>query len=78
MPFDPQSGIVDVVMGVAALATLVVLVRARRTFFDLDFTAEDKRLATQAAVFLVAPIVVLIHELGHVVAVLAVGARVVS
>ncbi|MEA2827965.1 MAG: hypothetical protein QOG43_2404, partial [Actinomycetota bacterium] len=41
-------------------------------------TAEDKRLATQAAVFLVAPIVVLIHELGHVVAVLAVGARVVS
>ena len=78
MPFDPQSGIVDVVMGLAALATVVTLVRSRRTFFDLDFTAEDKRLATQAAVFLVPPIVVLIHELGHVVAARAVGARVVS
>lgn len=76
MPFDPQSGIVDVVMGLAALATLVSLVRARRTFFDPDFTAEDKRLATRAAVFLVPPVVVLIHELGHVVAVMSVGARV--
>ncbi|HEX7275769.1 MAG TPA: hypothetical protein VF244_00200 [Acidimicrobiales bacterium] len=76
MPVDPQSGVVDLVMGLAALATLVVLVRARRTFFDADFTAEDKRLATQAAVFLVPPVVVLVHELGHVAAVLAVGARV--
>ena len=78
MPFDPTSGAVDVVMGLAALATLVILIRSRRTFFDLDFTAEDKRLATQAAVFLIPPIVVLIHELGHVVAVLAVGGQVTS
>ncbi len=78
MPFDPQSGVVDVLMGLAALATLVAVVRWRRSFFDLDFSAEDKRLATQAAVFLVPPVVVLIHELGHVGAVLAVGARVTS
>jgi len=78
VPFDPQSSVVDVVMGLAALATLVTLVRSRRTFFDRDFTAEDKRLATQVAVFLIPPVVVLIHELGHVAAVLSVGARVVS
>ncbi|MEA2972641.1 MAG: hypothetical protein QOG82_1099 [Actinomycetota bacterium] len=78
MPFDPQSGVVDVVMGLAALATLVTLVRSRRTFLALQLTADGKRLATQAAVFLVPPIVVLIHELGHVVGVMAVGARVTS
>ena len=78
MPFDPQSGVVDAVMGLAALATLIALVRSRRTFLAPDLATEGKRLATQAAVFLVPPIVVLIHELGHVVAVLAVGARVTS
>ncbi len=78
VPVDPQSSIVDVVMGLAALATLVTIVRARRTFLDRDLSAADKRLATQAAVFLVPPIVVLIHELGHVGAVVSVGARVVS
>ena len=78
VPVDPQSSIVDVVMGLAALATLVTIVRARRTFLDRDLSAADKRLATQAAVFLVPPIVVLIHELGHVGAVASVGARVVS
>lgn len=73
---DPQSGVVDLVMGAAALATLVAVVRSRRGFFDRDLTAADKRLATQAAVFLVPPVVVLVHELGHVAAVMAVGARV--
>jgi len=76
VPFDPQSGIVDVVMGLAAVATLVTLVRLRRTFLAPRLAPEGKRLATQAAVFLVPPVVVLIHELGHVVAVLAVGGRV--
>jgi len=65
-------------MGLAALATVLALVRSRRTFFDRDFTAEDKRLATRAAVFMVPPVVVLIHELGHVAAVVMVGARVLG
>ena len=76
MPIDPQSGLVDIVFGLAALATLVTVWRSRHTFFDRRFTGEDKRLATQAAVFVVPPIVVLIHELGHVAAVMAVGAEV--
>jgi hypothetical protein len=78
VPIDLQSSAVDVVMGLAALATLVTVVRARRTFFDRDFTGEDKRLATQVAVFLMPPIVVLIHELGHVGAVMTVGAEVLG
>jgi len=78
VPFDPQSGVVNLIMGLAALATLVTLVRSRRTFLDRAFTGDGKRLATQVAVFLVPPVVVLIHELGHVAAVMAVGARVTS
>ncbi len=78
VPFDPQSAVVDLIMGFAALATLVSLVRARRTFFDRELSAADKRMATQVAVFLVPPIVVMIHELGHVAAVVMVGARVTS
>jgi hypothetical protein len=78
VPFDPQSGVVDLVMGLAALATLVTVIRSRRTFLDWDFTTTDKRLATQASVFLVPPVVVLIHELGHVVAVVMVGAKVLG
>lgn len=65
MPFDPSSGGVDVILGIAAVATIVALVRAWGTFWDDDFTLADRRLATQAAVFLLPPVVVLLHELGH-------------
>lgn len=65
MPFDPSSGGVDIILGIAALATIVTIARAWKTFWDEDFTMADRRLATQAAVFLLPPVVVLLHELGH-------------
>ena len=76
MPFDPTSGVMDIILGLAALATLVGLIRAWRTFWDDDFTVEDRRMATQVAVFLVPPVVVLLHELGHYVTAKALGVRV--
>ncbi len=78
MPGQAGSGFVDVILGVAAFVTLVALVRSWTSLWDADFTAADRRLATQVAVFLVPPVVVLLHELGHVAAVLAVGAEVVD
>jgi len=78
MPGQAGSGLVDVILGIAALVTLVSLVRSWRPFWDDDFTSADRRLATQVAIFLVPPAVVLVHELGHVAAVLAVGARVLD
>jgi hypothetical protein len=78
MPGQDGSGIIDVILGVAALATVVALVRSWGPFWDADFTAADRRLATQVAIFLVPPGVVLLHELGHVAAVLTVGAEVVA
>ncbi len=65
MPFDPSSGGVDIILGIAALATIVTIARAWKTFWDDDFTMTDRRLATQAAVFVLPPAVVLLHELGH-------------
>jgi len=78
MPGDVGSGFVDVILGVAAFVTLVALVRSWGPFWDRDFTAADRRLGTQVAIFLVPPAVVFLHELGHVAAVLAVGAQVVD
>jgi hypothetical protein len=77
MPFDPTaySG-VDVILGIGAVLAVVSLVRSWRSFVDDELTPADRQVATQVAVFLVPPVVVLLHELGHVVAAWAVGAQV--
>ena len=66
----------DIILGIAALFTLFGLIRAWRTFWDDDFTPTDKKMATQVAVFLIPPIVVLFHELGHFFTAKALGVRV--
>jgi hypothetical protein len=78
VPLTTEFGLIDVVFGLAALFTVVAVIRSWSAFWDRTLTATDKRLATQAAVFLVPPVVVLLHELGHVAAVLAVGAQVLD
>jgi hypothetical protein len=69
---------VDLIFGLALLGTLYLLARRWRRLWDPDFTDEDRRLATQAAVFVVPPLVVLVHELGHVVGARLVGGRVLG
>jgi tetratricopeptide (TPR) repeat protein len=76
MPFDPTSSGVDLILGVGALLAVVSVVRSWRSFVDDELTPADRQVATQVAVFVVPPVVVLLHELGHVVAAWAVGARV--
>ncbi|MGH9225413.1 MAG: M50 family metallopeptidase [Acidimicrobiales bacterium] len=76
MPFDPSSSAMDVILGIAALFTLFTLTRSWRTFWDEDFTGTDRKLAIQVAVFLIPPVVVLFHELGHLVTALALDVRV--
>lgn len=73
---DPRS--VDFIFALAIVGTVFLLARRWRSFWDRDFTGEDRRLATQAAVFLVPPVVVLVHELGHFVAARLVGGRVLG
>lgn len=69
---------VDIVFGLAILGTLFLLLRRWRPFWDDDFTGEDRRLATQSAVFVLPPLVVLLHELGHLVAARLVGGHVLG
>ena len=78
MPNGQDATGVDIVFGLALLATLFMVARRWRAFWDDDFTAEDRRLATQCAVFVVPPIVVLLHEVGHVVGARMVGGRVLD
>ena len=78
MPNGQDAIGVDIVFGLALLATLFMVARRWRSFWDADFTAEDRRLATQCGVFVVPPIVVLVHELGHIVGARMVGGRVIG
>ncbi|HEX2043844.1 MAG TPA: tetratricopeptide repeat protein [Acidimicrobiales bacterium] len=76
MGFDPNRIGMDLILGLGAFFSLVGLVRGWREFVDDDFTAADRRVAMQVSVFLIPPIVVLLHELGHAAAAVAVGAEV--
>jgi hypothetical protein len=49
--------------------TVVQLLRGWKNFWDEDFTAYDRQLAQRVVLFLLLPLVVLCHELGHVAAV---------
>lgn len=57
-------------LGVRALVNLV---KNWRAFTDDELTAADRRLASEVAFFLLVPIGVLFHELGHAVATYQVG-----
>ena len=74
--FDPNRIGMDLILGFGAFLSLVGLVRGWRSFVDDDFTPADRRVAAQLSVFVVPPIVVLLHELGHAAAALVVGAEV--
>ncbi len=78
MPFGDNARGVDLIFGLALLGTLFMLVRRWRPFWDEEFTGDDRRLASQLAIFAVPPLVVLVHELGHVAGAWAVGGRVVG
>jgi len=73
---DPRS--VDLIFALALVGTIYMLLRRWRFFWDADFTTEDRRLASQAAVFVVPPVVVLVHELGHIAGAWIVGGQVVG
>ena len=78
MPNGQDAIGVDIVFGLALLGTLFMVARRWRAFWDTDFTAKDRQLATQCGVFVVPPVVVLIHELGHILGARMVGGRVIG
>lgn len=50
----------------------------RKAIFDNDFTAYDRSMLGQAAFFILLPISVALHELGHAIAIWAMGGQVLD
>src|ERR1700691_6174539 len=60
------------------LFSLLQAIREGNQLWDDELTRYDRRLLTQLTVFVLLPIIVLIHELGHAVAIYAFGGKVVA
>ena len=77
MDFGPFAliSLIYVVLGVRVVSQLV---RHWRTAFDRRFTAADRKLVDQAAFFVLVPIAVGLHELGHAVAIWLFGGTVIG
>ncbi|HET8523262.1 MAG TPA: site-2 protease family protein [Thermomicrobiales bacterium] len=75
MAFQTMA-LISIFYAIIGIRVVVQIVRRRRAMFDLNFTDEDRRLVTEAAFFILLPISVALHELGHAVAVWSFGGEV--
>ncbi len=77
MDFGTYSLIIVVSVAIA-LYVLYRVVQQWRSLWDRNYTQQDRLLVSQAAVFLLLPAAVALHELGHAVAIWAFGGRVID
>lgn len=77
MPLGPFF-LISVLYIILGLRVVYQLVTTWRQTWDLKFTATDRALVTQAAFFILLPVGVALHELGHAVAIWAFGGTVVG
>ncbi|HEY8445915.1 MAG TPA: site-2 protease family protein [Thermomicrobiales bacterium] len=75
MPFG-FFAIVSLLYAVVAVRVIADLARRRHEVFDRHFTERDRYYVGQAAFFVLVPISVALHELGHAIAVWSFGGRV--
>jgi hypothetical protein len=75
MAFQTMA-LISIFYAIIGVRVVVQIVRKRRAMFDRHFTEEDRRLVTEAAFFILLPISVALHELGHAVAVWSFGGKV--
>ena len=66
-------GLISLFYGVLAIRCVWQLAHHWRETFDDNFTPQDRSLVAQAAFFVLVPISVALHELGHAVAIKAMG-----
>jgi hypothetical protein len=77
MPLGPFF-LISVFYIILGLRVVYQLVTSWRQTWDLNFTAADRALVTQAAFFILLPVGVALHELGHAVAIWTLGGSVVE
>lgn len=68
----------SLLLALVSIRVLVTTIRLRRTLFDETLTPGDRQQLAEVAFFLLLPLGVLLHELGHVVAVRLVGGQIVG
>lgn len=75
--FTPSFMIITgILLGLISIRTLYTLIRNWRETFDQDFTPSDRARLSEAAFFILLPLSVIFHELGHAVTVIGFGAHV--
>jgi len=70
--------IFTIMLAVIAVASLVDAVRNRKALFDARLTMDERQRLTRLALFVLVPISVILHELGHAVFVKALGGQIVG
>lgn len=74
----PVLIIMSLLMAFISLRTIYQTVRDRNQLFDANFTRADRQHMSVAAFFVLIPVSVLLHEIGHAIAVLWYGGDVVA
>jgi len=75
--FTPSFMIVTgILLGLISIRTLVSVIRNWHDIFDDDFTPTDRQRLSEAAFFILLPLSVVFHELGHAVTIISFGAKV--
>lgn len=77
MPLGPFA-LISVIYLVLGLRVVYQVIRNFRSLFDKNFTRQDRVLVDQAAFFILVPISVALHELGHAVAIWLFGGEVLD
>ncbi|MBA3379798.1 MAG: site-2 protease family protein [Chloroflexia bacterium] len=77
MPLGPFA-IISLFYVVIGIRVLYRLIRSWSTVWDRNFTQSDRSTVDEAAFFVLVPVSVALHELGHTVAIWAMGGTVVD
>lgn len=78
MPSLDLFAALSLIMVLVSIRVLVTTVRQRDTLFDENFTRADRQHLVEIALFLLLPVSVLFHEVGHAVAVWLAGGEVLG
>lgn len=76
--FDLKRDFMNFIYVPFMVATFIEINKNRESVFDDQLTVGDRAILMRATIFLLLPLIVFIHELGHYLAALSVGARVME
>jgi fumarate reductase subunit D len=76
--FFDSTGILSLMLLLAAVATLFDVIKGRKQIFDERLTADDRNRIVRLVIFLLLPLSIILHELGHAIAIWSFGGEVID